>query len=389
MSMLKVGIIGIGNQGSGYAKRFTESPEWGIEIVAVADIDPDRLAWAEETVPQAARFDDAIAMLDSGLIEACMINVPHYDHPTYAIECMKRGIHVMVDKPAGVYTKQVKEMNRVADEHPDVVFGMMFNQRTTGVYSKLRELVQSGEYGAMRRMNWLITSWYRPQAYYDSGAWRATWAGEGGAVLMNQCPHQLDLLQWICGMPVTVQSRVHLGKWHDIETEDDVSVYMEFENGATGVFITSTGDACGSNRLEIQMDKARFIVEDMTLYITEYDMAEPEFTKTTTKPFGVPEFTKSEYTGDVPEDPHAIVAKAWAETIRGEGRLIADGREGLNGTMLSNAIQLSSFLHREVSLPIDDDVYYEELMKRVATSKIKENVKTVIADTSLTFSGVK
>ncbi len=387
--MLKVGIIGIGNQGSAYAQYFTENSEWGIDIVAVADIDPNRLQWAEEAVPQAARFSDAIAMLDSGLIEGCMINVPHYDHPTYAIEGIKRGIHVMVDKPAGVYTKQVKEMNRVADEHPEVVFGMMFNQRTTGIYRKLRELVHSGEYGELRRMNWIITSWYRPQAYYDSGAWRATWSGEGGAVLMNQCPHQLDLLQWICGMPVKVHSFAHCGKWHDIETEDDVTAYMEFENGATGVFVTSTGDACGSNRLEIQMDKARFIVENDTLSITVYDIAEPEFTKTTAEPFGVPNFTKTEYTGELPPMPHAIVAKAWADKIRGEGELIADGREGLNGTMLSNAIQLSAFLKREVVLPIDDDLYYEELMKRVATSKKKEHVKTVVADTAATFAGVK
>ncbi len=387
--MLKVGIIGIGNQGSAYAQYFTENSEWGIDIVAVADIDPNRLQWAEKAVPQAARFSDAIAMLDSGLIEGCMINVPHYDHPTYAIESIKRGIHVMVDKPAGVYTKQVKEMNRVADEHPEVVFGMMFNQRTTGVYRKLRELVHSGEYGELRRMNWIITSWYRPQAYYDSGAWRATWSGEGGAVLMNQCPHQLDLLQWICGMPVKVHSFVHCGKWHDIETEDDVTAYMEFENGATGVFVTSTGDACGSNRLEIQMDKARFIVENDTLSITVYDIAEPEFTKTTAEPFGVPNFTKTEYTGELLPMPHAIVAKAWADKIRGEGELIADGREGLNGTMLSNAIQLSAFLKREVVLPIDDDLYYEELMKRVATSKKKEHVKTVVADTAATFAGVK
>lgn len=389
MRALKVGIIGIGNQGSAYAQYLTTHPEWDIEIVAVADTNPERLVWAEKTIPQAARFDDAVSMLDSGLIEGCMINVPHYDHPKYAIECMKRGIHVMVDKPAGVYTKQVKEMNAVADQHPEVVFGMMFNQRTTGVYRKLRELVQSGEYGALRRVNWLITSWYRPQAYYDSGAWRATWAGEGGAVLMNQCPHQLDLLQWICGMPVKVQSHVHYGKWHDIETEDDATVYMEFANGATGVFITSTGDACGSNRLEIQMDSARFIVENETLYITVYDMSEPEFTKTTAEPFSVPGFTKEEYTEDLPEMPHAVVAKAWAAKIRGEGELIADGREGLNGTMLSNAMQLSTFLGREVTLPIDDELYYAELMKRVATSKQKTNVKAVIADTSGTFGGTK
>lgn len=386
---LQLGIIGIGNQGSFYAQYIAEHPETDIHLAAVADTNPDRLAWAEKTVPQAERFDDAIAMLDSGLIEACLVVVPHYFHPPYVMECIKRGIHVISDKPAGVYTKQVHEMNAVSEQHPEVVFGMMFNQRTTGVYSKLRELVRSGEYGQLRRMNWLITSWYRPQAYYDSGAWRATWAGEGGAVLLNQCPHQLDLLQWICGMPVKVHSFVHYGKWHDIETEDDATVYMEFENGATGVFITSTGDASGTNRLEIQMDKGRFIVENNTLRIDTYDVAEPEFTKQFTEPFGVPTITTEDYTGDVPEYPHILIIEAWARAIRGEGSLIADGKEGIHGTMLANAMQLSTFLGETVTLPIDDDVYYEELMKRVAVSKTKTNVKAVVADTANTFAGSK
>ena len=198
---VRLGIIGIGNQGSSYAKHFVKE-NWvpDIELVAIADINPARIAWAKENLsPDLAYFDDAIAMLDSGLINACVVSIPHYDHPRYAMECMKRGIHVMCEKPAGVYTRQVREMNEEAKKHPDVVFGMMFNQRTNCLYRKMRELVQSGKYGRVRRANWLITNWYRSQFYYDSGDWRATWAGEGGGVLLNQCPHQLDL----CPPPAT------------------------------------------------------------------------------------------------------------------------------------------------------------------------------------------
>ena len=384
---IKVGVIGIGNQGGYYAEHMNDSKYF--ELAAVADIDPARLEWAEKTVPHAARFDDAIAMLDSGLIEACLVVTPHYDHPRYAIECMKRGIHVLVDKPVGVYTKQVKEMNAMADAHPEVKFGVMFCLRTIEVYQKLHELMQSGEYGEMRRMSWIITTWYRPQAYYDSGSWRATWAGEGGAVLMNQCPHQLDLLQWICGVPSKVHSHLHFGKWHDIETEDDATVYLEFENGATGIFVTSTGDARGTNRLEIQMDKGRFVVENDVLTIETYEMPEPEFSKTNTVPFAALKYTTEEFHGKTPDKFHFLVLDAWAETILGTGEAIADGREGLNSTMLANAMQLSTFLGREVSLPIDDDLYYEELMKRVATSRKKDVVTTVAADMSNTFSGAK
>ena len=278
---VKLGIIGIGNMGSGHASNIVKGNTPELELVAIADKNPARLDWARAQYPETVTyFDNAIDMLDSGLVEAVIVAVPHYDHPTFAIAAIERGIHVMVEKPAGVYVKQVREMNEVAAKHPEVVFGMMFNQRTNHIYRKMHELVHSGKYGRIRRTNWLITNWYRPQAYYDSGDWRATWSGEGGGVLMNQCPHQLDLWQWICGMPVKVQSNLHFGKWHDIEVEDDVTTYVEYADGATGVFVTTTGDGCGSNRFEIQMDKAKLVAENDKLTVLEFSMSEPEFTKT-------------------------------------------------------------------------------------------------------------
>ena len=391
MEKLKLGIIGIGNMGSGHANNIKngECPE--IEVAAIADINPERLEWAKQQGygENITYFDDAMDMLDSGLINACIVAVPHYDHPKYAMACMKRGIHVMVEKPAGVYTKQVREMNAEADKHPDVVFGMMFNQRTNCVYRKLRELVQSGDYGQIRRTNWLITNWYRPQAYYNSGGWRATWSGEGGGVLLNQCPHQLDLWQWICGMPVKVDAHLHYGKWHDIEVEDDVTAYVEYANGATGVFITSTGDGAGTNRFEIQMDKAKFVVENDKLTMEEFEVSEPEFTRTNTSPFGHINTKKIDVETDGKNPRHVGVLNAFADAILHGGKLVADGREGINGLTISNAMHLSSFLDKEVEIPFDEDLYYKELMKRVATSKRKDDVKTVFADTSNTYGGSK
>ena len=200
--------------GSGHANNIKAGKCPETELVAISDANSERLEWAKKQGygDSVKYFNNAEEMLDSGHINACIVATAHYDHVRYAIECMQRGIHVMVEKPAGVYTKQVREMNREADIHPEVVFAMMFNQRTNCIYRKLRELVQSGNYGQIRRTNWIITDWYRPQCYYDSGSWRATWSGEGGGVLLNQCPHQLDLWQWICGMPVKVHSHMYFGK---------------------------------------------------------------------------------------------------------------------------------------------------------------------------------
>ena len=386
---IRVGIIGLGNMGTGHARSIIEGKCPELTLAAIADSNPDRLMWARENLcPDVTCYSDATQMLDSGLIEACIVCVPHYDHSKYAVACMERGIHVMVEKPAGVYTKQARRMNEAAKAHPEVVFGMMFNQRTNCVYRKLRELVQSGQYGQLRRANWIITNWYRSQCYYDSGNWRATWAGEGGGVLLNQCPHQLDLWQWILGMPARLQSHMRFGQWHDIEVEDDVTTYMEYENGATGVFVTSTGDAHGTNRLEVQMERARVIVENDRLSLLEYEVSEPEWSRTNKAPFATMPAREVEVKTDGQNAQHVGVLNAWAGAIlRGEP-LVASGEEGLNGLMLSNAMHLSAFLGRPVELPIDEDLYYDELMKRVATSRRKTGNKSVFADTRGSYDGV-
>ena len=391
MSKIKIGIIGIGNMGTSHLKNIMEGKCPNIDAVAVCDNNPQVLLKAKEQhSDQLAYFDDAIKMLDSGIIDSCIVAVPHYDHTKYAIECLTRGIHVMVEKPAGVYTRQVKEMNEVAKQHPDTCFAMMFNQRANCIYRKLRELVNSGKYGEIRRTNWLITNWYRPQFYYDSGDWRATWAGEGGGVLLNQCPHQLDLWQWICGMPVKVHTHMKFGKWHDIEVEDDVTTYVEYKNGATGTFITTTGDGFGTNRFEIQMDKAKFVCENDQLKGWEYEMTEQEFSATNKKPFASVPKNEMVIETDGLNLQHVAVLNAFADNILFGKPLIAEGYEGINGLTLSNAMHLSAFLNKEIELPFDDDLYYNELMKRVATSKKKKaTVSSETVDMSDTFSGSK
>ena len=385
---IRLGIIGLGNMGSGHARSIMEGKCPDFDLVAVADINPARVEWGKANLAGNIRyFDDALAMLDSGCIDACMVCVPHYDHPRYAMACMQRGIHVMVEKPAGVYTKQVREMNEEAAKHPDVVFGMMFNQRTNHVYRKMRELVQSGQYGQIRRTNWIITDWYRPQAYYDSGAWRATWSGEGGGVLLNQCPHQLDLWQWICGMPVSVLSQMRFGQWHDIEVEDDVTTYVEYANGATGVFVTTTGDAHGTNRFEIQMDRAKLVVEDGQLHVLEFEVSEPEWSRTNKAPFATMPAHEVAVETDGKNEQHVGVINAWGGAILRGTPLVAHGSEGIYGLTLSNAMHLSAFLGKKVELPLDEDLFYTELMKRVSTSRRKADTQAVFADTSSTYGG--
>jgi len=206
---------------------------------------------------------------------------------------------------------------------------------------------------------------------------------------MNQCPHQLDLWQWICGMPVKVQTHMHFGKWHNIEVEDDVTTYVEYENGATGVFITSTGDACGTNRFEIQMDKAKLVAEGNTLTVREFEMSEPEFTRTHTGSFGAPKTFEVDPELDGENPQHMGVLAAWAKAVRLGEPLVAEGEEGIRGLTLANAMYLSAWKGEAVTLPFDEEEYYQELMKRVATSRRKTNVVSQTADTAGTFAGTQ
>ncbi len=388
MDKVRVGVIGVGNMGTVHCKNIAGGKVPGMALTAVCDINPDRLAWAKKELPaDVARFSDAEQMMRSGLIDAVIVATPHYLHPPLVIKALKHGLHAMSEKPAGVYTKQVREMNEAAAKSGKV-FGIMYNQRTDPLYRRMREIVSSGEMGAVKRTNWIITNWYRPQCYYDSGSWRATWAGEGGGVLLNQCPHNLDLWQWICGMPCLVRAFCHNGKWHDIEVEDDVTAYVEYPNGATGVFVTSTADAPGTNRFEITLEGGKLVCENGSLQEYKLEMNERKFCRTTKKAFGSPKCTFTEYKPKGNGLQHVGVLRAFAGAIlRGEP-LVARGEEGIRGLSISNAMHLSSWLGKPVTLPIDEDLFYSELKKRIASSKVK-NVQSVISDTNGSYGGAK
>ncbi len=385
--MLRLGIIGAGNMGVNHAVNIMAGKCPDIEIAAMADRKESRRQWIRENVPAAQVFSEGSDLIKSGTVDAVLVAVPHYQHPELAIDAFEHGLHVMCEKPAGVYTLQVRDMNRAADAHPELTFGMMFNQRTNCIYRKVKEMLDAGELGQIKRVNWIITNWYRTQYYYDSGAWRATWEGEGGGVLLNQCPHQLDLLQWLCGMPVKVHAFLHEGKWHDIEVEDDVTAYMEFENGATGVFVTSTGDAPGTNRLEISGTLGKLVCEDETLTFHKLECDEREWCVTSKEGFRAPDCTVFKVETDGKNAQHVAVLNAFADHIQNGGALVARGQEGINGLMLSNAIHLSGWTGETVSLPIDEEKFLALLNERRATSRGKADVD-VVMDTSKSFGGV-
>lgn len=374
---IRLGVIGIGNMGSEHCRSILQGKTPRVTLAAVADRRQQRRDWAAQTLSVPV-FTQGQELIESGLCDAVLIAVPHYQHPELTISALENNLHVLCEKPIAVYTLAGRDMIAAA-QHSDRTFALMFNQRTNCLYRKAKEILDSGELGAIKRVNWIITDWYRSQLYYDSGAWRATWAGEGGGVLLNQCPHQLDLLQWLCGMPSRITAKCYEHKWHDIEVEDDVTCMFEYPNGATGVFVTTTGDLPGTNRLEITTEMGKLVCENGKLTLFKLPINERIYCVAATDAFASLPVVETIIETDGQNEQHAGIINAFAGHILDGTPLVARGEEGLNGLMLSNAMYLSSWLNQTVELPIDETQFLNLLNEKRATSKHKE-------ERNLTFS---
>ena len=384
MDKIRLGVIGVGNQGGNYLKSASEGRLPEIEITCIADVDERKFERAEKLLPGVKCFGTAAELIGSGLCDAVAVCTPHYFHPEYVIDALNAGLHVISEKPAGVYTKQVEEAIAVAAKS-DKTYAMMFNQRVNPVFIKLRDIVKNGNYGELRRVIWINTDWFRTQAYYDSGSWRATWEGEGGGVMLNQCPHQLDLWQWICGMPSKIRAVCREGKWHNIEVEDDITIYAEYPNGASGVYIATTGDYPGTNRFEITLEKAKIVCEFdaekrlFVIKICELDTGMSEYIRTAQGGFEKPKMNWKTIEIDGGASHEKVLDAFAAHILRGE-TLIAEGPEGINGLTISNAAFLSSWLDEEVTLPIDGDLFLKMLNEKISGSNYKKNLHEQIEE---------
>lgn len=386
MDKVKMGIIGYGNMGTAHAANIAAGKVPNMELSAICDISEPRRNAAKKNHPEAAIFDNAENLFSSGICNTIIIAVPHYEHPPLAIKAFECGLNVIIEKPAGVYTKQVKEMNEAAKKYGKL-FGIMYNQRTNPVYQKVRELISNGELGHIKRITWIITDWYRPQAYHDSSTWRSTWKTEGGGALINQNPHQLDLWQWLFGMPDRIYAKASFGKYYDIEVEDDVMAFMEYDNGTTGEYITSTGEAPGTNRLEIACDMGNLVIENNTLVFYRNIISERKHNQINTAPFGIPECWKCEIPVDFSGgEQHVGILKNFTNALLNGDELLAKGEDGILGLTISNSIHLSAWTGETVDVKhFPDNRFYDLLQEKIQKSTIVKKDQQIIVDNSNTY----
>ena len=385
MEKLRFGIIGMGNMGSIHAQNFATGKIENGEVTCFCDIAPARREYCQKTYPDIPVFATAEELFASKLADAVIVAVPHYDHVPVAVKAFESGHAVIVEKPASVTTKAVLEMNEAAKKSGKL-FGIMFNQRTNPAYQKLREMVRSGELGRIRRIQWTITNWYRTQTYHDSAAWRSTWATEGGGALINQNPHQLDLMQWIFGMPEKIFARCSFGKWRNIEVEDEATIFWEYADGKTATYITSTTETPGTNRLEIACDMGRVVMEDNRIVFDKLKMSEPEFDKTNTLVFANPEKETVVYEGFDLGTAHYGIVNDFIKAYFEGTPLLANGFEGINEMTISNAAHYSAWTGKWADVNNFPHEEFAELLKEKAeNSKKKDNVRAKVVDIKGTY----
>ena len=381
---VKIGVIGAGNMGLSHVYSVHELPN--SSLTAVCDIDQAKLDRIKpELRDKIALYRNSDEFFADPDVEAVIIAVPHYDHVPLAIKALQHGKHILVEKPVSVEKTAAMRLMEESAKHPDLVQCLMFCQRTIPPHVKIKKLIESGELGKIKRVNWIVTNWYRTQFYYDSGDWRASWRGEGGGVLLNQCPHQLDMLQWFFGMPKKIHAFAALGKYHDIEVEDEVSALMEFESGATGVFIASTGEAPGTNRLEITATRGKVVYENGVLKFFRNEVSDEEYSRTAKNGFSTPERWNVEIPFTTPPNfnMHRSIIQNFSDVILNGGELIAPLAEGIRSLEIGNAMLMSGLTGETVTLPMDHERYKKMLDELVKDSRYQK--KQVNAGTDDSF----
>jgi predicted dehydrogenase len=373
MNKVRLGIIGLGNIGQHHFGYLTAGKVSRAEVVAVSDAVAAKL----EKYKPLKTFTDGEELIRSGLVDAVIIATPHYQHTTLGIAALKQGLHVMVEKPISAHKADAERLIATHHQHPKLVFAGMFQLRAEPRYLKIRKLIQSGELGEIVRMSWIITDWFRTEAYYASGGWRATWKGEGGGVLLNQCLHNLDAMQWLLGMPDRVRGFCQLGRFHNIEVEDNVSAYFEYRNGATGMFVSSTGEAPGTNRFEIAGTRGKVLLEADKLSFTRNESDMTEFSRAAKLGFAKPEIWNVSIPLESAANPHATLMQNFVNAILDGEPLIAPGEEGIHSVELANVILYSSLVDQTVQLPMDSAAYENKLNQLIASSKIEKKVVEV------------
>lgn len=363
--MIRLGVIGLGNIAKQHIANITSGAVEHCQLTAIFSRSQSDLA-QELGINHYSEYQ---ALCDSGDVDAVLIATPTMSHYEIAAYTLARDIHVMLEKPMGLSALEGEQLAKLPK--PGTVFAVMLNQRTDPVFTKMKEIVDSGVLGELQRTHWTMTNWFRSEIYFQVSDWRATWKGEGGGMLVNQCIHNLDIFQWICGMPSQITGFCEFGKYHDIEVEDEVSAHFRYPNGATGMFVGSTGEAPGVNRFDIIGDRGSLHFDFGRLTQVINQQSTSQFNRDTNDMFGMPESDSQVVEIHDKVNQHAVMMNNFIDAIENGAALIAPANEGIASLDFANAMLLSTWQNQAVELPLNRYEYQLELDKRIAQSSLR------------------
>ncbi len=381
METVRLGIVGLGNMGKTHLANIRAGKVEGMKVTALCE----SVGTLPKILEGESAFTDVSAMIHCGKIDAVLICTPHFSHTPIGIEALQNGLHVLVEKPISVHKA---DCERLIAAHTDKkkIFAAMFNMRTNAAFKKVKDLIDSGELGEVRRVHWEITNWFRTNTYYASGGWRGTWKGEGGGVLMNQCPHNLDLFQWLFGMPQKVRGFCQFGRFHQIEVEDDVIAVMQYDNGTTATLVTSTGEAPGKNCLEISAENGRLTVTDGTqIHFQRNRTPMSKFCYESEAAFAMPESWHMSIPIENSGGQHVEILQNFTNAILKGETLLSPAEQGIHSVELANSILLSSWKDATIELPMDS-AEYERLLIEKGNSSTFQKTKVAAKATADDFA---
>ena len=362
---VRLGIIGVGNIGLQHANNILSGVIQGGIITAVSARGSCSLA-EQFNIPQYSNYKE---LIDKQVCDAVIVATPTCSHLEIGCYALSRGLHVLMEKPIGLSVAEGEAM--LALVQPKQVFGLMLNQRADPVFVAMKKKMDENLLGALQRINWTMTNWFRPEIYFQTSNWRATWAGEGGGLLVNQCIHNFDILQWICGMPRSIQGFCGFGKYHNIEVEDEATAFFEYENGATGSFMGSTGEAPGVNRFDIIGDRGMLSYDGEKLLHFENRPSTSQFSQTTSEMFGQPDVYITDLSVSSSVNQHAIIVQNFINAISLNEGLIAPAEEGLKALAIANAILLSAWDGEQIQMPLDSARFHKALNEHRDKSRLR------------------
>ena len=375
---VRFGIIGSAGLIGAYHANTLVKGEGAYELKAICDIDEARLKEQSDKlgVPCHARYQDLLARDD---LDAVIVATPHPLHAEHVIAVVESGRDVLTEKPIAHTPGDARRMLKAINKSRRIA-GVHYQHRANPVFQKIRKMIDSGELGRLLSIRF-TGSWYKSDFYYSLGGWRGAWADEGGGVLINQAPHDIDLICYLAGggMPAELIGRCSNLYHETSQVEDHATAAGVFPNGVE--FALNVSVAAHGDRPTFSIFGTAGVITTVAGKFVKYIRYEQDLIEFCREyagpgPYNGPK-CEEQPLPDSGEHDHSDIHKCFAQAVltRSKSKLLVSAKEGRWSSEMINAIILSSYLGKKVKLPVGPARYDKMLADLIANAKPVERDK--------------